>query len=310
VLELMAEEMSRAEKDRNQPLARIAGVCGPTAQALEEAALARTLGYHSGLLSLAALSDAGARTLANLTRVFVAQGEYSQALTVGERGLKLSRNMGNKGRIAIALGELARVRFLAQDDLAQAEKLAEQSLALFRELGDTQYVAYTLSLLGELHLIQHERAQAHALLEESVATLKELGDRWSTAEALLAFGRVAMFGGALASAGSRYRESLALSREIGARNLIAAGLEGLAAVAAERGESQWAARLWGAAQARRMAIGAPLPQVYRTDYERALTNARVQYGEETFMVAWAEGEAMTLEQTLNTLPDLFSLLAE
>ncbi|QOY86940.1 dihydrodipicolinate synthase family protein [Paludibaculum fermentans] len=36
----------------------IAGVCGPTAQALREAALARDTGYHAGLLSLAALRDA------------------------------------------------------------------------------------------------------------------------------------------------------------------------------------------------------------------------------------------------------------
>jgi dihydrodipicolinate synthase/N-acetylneuraminate lyase len=40
-----------------QPLL-IAGVCGPTAQALDEAALAASLGYDAGLLSLAALRDA------------------------------------------------------------------------------------------------------------------------------------------------------------------------------------------------------------------------------------------------------------
>jgi hypothetical protein len=39
-------------------LLRIAGVCGPTAQAVREAELAASLGYHAGLLSLAALPDA------------------------------------------------------------------------------------------------------------------------------------------------------------------------------------------------------------------------------------------------------------
>jgi dihydrodipicolinate synthase/N-acetylneuraminate lyase len=37
----------------------IAGVCGTTAQAVAEAALARGLGYHAALLSLAALANAG-----------------------------------------------------------------------------------------------------------------------------------------------------------------------------------------------------------------------------------------------------------
>jgi hypothetical protein len=37
---------------------RIAGLCGPTPQAVAEAALARELGYHAGLLSLGALPQA------------------------------------------------------------------------------------------------------------------------------------------------------------------------------------------------------------------------------------------------------------
>ncbi len=53
VLELAAEEMDRAAR----PVIRIAGVCGPTVQAVAEAELLRELGYHAALLSLAALSD-------------------------------------------------------------------------------------------------------------------------------------------------------------------------------------------------------------------------------------------------------------
>jgi len=41
-----------------RPLVKVAGVCGPTAQAVAEGALAREIGYDLGLLSLAALRDA------------------------------------------------------------------------------------------------------------------------------------------------------------------------------------------------------------------------------------------------------------
>ena len=58
VLELAKEEMDRADPGRPEPLVRIAGICGPTPQALAEAELARELGYHAGLLSLGALRDA------------------------------------------------------------------------------------------------------------------------------------------------------------------------------------------------------------------------------------------------------------
>lgn len=58
ILELAAEEMRRADAHRSVPVARIAGVCGPTEQALQEAALIRELGYHAGLLSLGALREA------------------------------------------------------------------------------------------------------------------------------------------------------------------------------------------------------------------------------------------------------------
>ena len=55
VLETAASE---ARDWTNRPLAMVAGVCGPTGQAVREAEIARGLGYHAGLLSLAALGDA------------------------------------------------------------------------------------------------------------------------------------------------------------------------------------------------------------------------------------------------------------
>ena len=54
VLALAAEEMDRA----GRPVVRIAGICGDTRQAVAEAETIRRLGYHAGLLSLAALPEA------------------------------------------------------------------------------------------------------------------------------------------------------------------------------------------------------------------------------------------------------------
>jgi hypothetical protein len=54
VLALAADEMNRAQR----PLVRIAGICGATKQAVEEAHTIREWGFHAGLLSLAALREA------------------------------------------------------------------------------------------------------------------------------------------------------------------------------------------------------------------------------------------------------------
>jgi dihydrodipicolinate synthase/N-acetylneuraminate lyase len=58
VLTLGREEMDRADRSGRTPLVRIGGICGPTAQAHAEARLLSDLGYHAGLLSLAALAAA------------------------------------------------------------------------------------------------------------------------------------------------------------------------------------------------------------------------------------------------------------
>jgi len=62
VLRLAMEEM------RSTDTIRIAGIVGPTAQAVKEAELAVSCGYHAGLLSLAALRKASVAELVEHTR--------------------------------------------------------------------------------------------------------------------------------------------------------------------------------------------------------------------------------------------------
>ena len=58
VLELAGEEMDLADEKRKKPLLRIGGICGSTAEAIEDAKLISDLGYHAGLLNLSALREA------------------------------------------------------------------------------------------------------------------------------------------------------------------------------------------------------------------------------------------------------------
>jgi hypothetical protein len=58
VLRAAADALDEIQRHGGKRLVRIAGICGQTVQACGEAALAASLGYHAGLLSLAALAKA------------------------------------------------------------------------------------------------------------------------------------------------------------------------------------------------------------------------------------------------------------
>lgn len=58
VLELVSQAIDDHCAKRNRQVLKIAGVCGKTDQAVGEAELARKLGYHAGMVSLAAMAAA------------------------------------------------------------------------------------------------------------------------------------------------------------------------------------------------------------------------------------------------------------
>ena len=87
VLELAAETVREHERAGGALVIRVAGICGPTRQAVREAAMAAGLGYHTALLSMAALRGATdaqlimhARAVAGILPVF---GFYLQPAVGG-----------------------------------------------------------------------------------------------------------------------------------------------------------------------------------------------------------------------------------
>ena len=71
VLQLAAETLDECDARMGRKTLRVAGICGRTRQALAEAAQARDLGYHAGLLSLAALRESTDRELLSHCREVV-----------------------------------------------------------------------------------------------------------------------------------------------------------------------------------------------------------------------------------------------
>ena len=93
VLTLAAETITACDRASGRQTVRIAGICGPTAQAVAEAQFAREAGYHAGLLSLAALRTASDDVLLEHCRTIAREipliGFYLQP-AVGGRVLSFS----------------------------------------------------------------------------------------------------------------------------------------------------------------------------------------------------------------------------
>jgi DNA-binding CsgD family transcriptional regulator len=87
-------------------------------------------------------------------------------------------------------------------------------------------------------------------------------------------------------------------KELGDKMIASESLEGLACVAETRGEAELAARLFGAAEALREAVGyqhMPEEDALREPY---LAAASSRLDEETWEAAFAEGRTMTFEEAV------------
>jgi len=233
-----------------------------------------------------------------LARAVTEQGQYEQARTLLEDRLQFYQATGDQFGVVGVYDLQARLLFVWQQDLVRAQDLAEQGLAFYQERGYGWHSAYSLSLLGRIHLAQGELTLARECFEQSLAQVQEVGDREGAIESLLGLGRVAVVQGDLAVARRRYQEALTILQEIGSQQFLAACLEGLAALEAGQGAPSLAARLWGAAEVLREVMGVPIHPVYRTSYEQATAQACTTLGEQAFRTAWAQGRSMTPEQVL------------
>jgi tetratricopeptide (TPR) repeat protein len=192
---------------------------------------------------------------------------------------------------------LAQIAF-RHGDLPAARAAYEEGLARAREVQDTVATAVALNGLGEVTRCERRHAEAMPLYAESLALFRQVGDRRGVAGLLVNLGSAARFEGALCQARACFSESLDLHRELEYPRGVAVCLEGLAGVALTAGDPERAARLFGAAGVLRPGLAADMWPADRADYEQTLAAAREALGEAAFTAAWAEGQALSLEEAI------------
>jgi predicted ATPase/DNA-binding SARP family transcriptional activator len=256
-------------------------------EGLEQTVEVLAIGRPGGAIRARALKVAA--TLAD------ARGDYPTAHSLLAEGLQILRELGDKRSLVDTLQNLGNVLY-AQEDYANARAFYEESWRIEQELGYKRPSPYNLGLvLYE----QGDYAAAATLLEETLATDREVGDTSRVALALANLGLVAYEQGDYALALSRHKESLTIRHAMRTKYGIVYSLEGLAMVYRGLGMAEKSARLWGASQAMRESIGAPLPPNERTRYKREMEMVRTQLGEEAFSTAWSAGHVMSMEEAVD-----------
>jgi predicted ATPase/Tfp pilus assembly protein PilF len=238
-----------------------------------------------------------ANSLNNLGLVAQQQGDYVAAHSLLRQSLAINRVLAQEGGIALSLQNLGNIAQL-QGDYEEARRSYEDSLAILRNYQERGSIASLLNNLGMVAIAQGHYDTARAHLEESLAIYRELRHKSSVAQASCNLAIVAQRQGNQEEALLLHGESLELFRELGDKDAIVACIECLAEITVARGEFERTARLLGAAEALREAIGAPRPPADSADCERLMTSAREALGEEALAAAVALGRAMTLDRVV------------
>ncbi|HZP83625.1 MAG TPA: BTAD domain-containing putative transcriptional regulator [Chthonomonadaceae bacterium] len=223
-----------------------------------------------------------------------------------QEALALFQELGDKQGISVALGGLAE-KAQHRGEQAQAQALYEESLALCREIGNERGVAFALQSLGNMASSRGDFERARMLLGESVAHYLKLGDRMGLAWAYWHLGYTLLQSGHTMPSRAALIESLSLFAEMGNRAGTAYALDSFSCLALANEQPGRAARLLGAAMSLhdsllvRRSAKSDLREMYAdclTAYPAYFCGKHTELEEETSILAWAEGYAMTQEQAI------------
>lgn len=249
-----------------------------------------------------------ARALNGQGLVYWYRGDHAAARDRHERSLALRRATGDRQGEANSLTNLANA-VKDEGNVALSMTLHEQALAIRRELGDHGGVGYSCLNLGDVARRNGRMAEARTLFLQSLQAFRDVGDTLGVGYSLQALGLISHLMEQDRQASAFFAEAISIRQELGDRRGVVETIEGIAAVAAGRGEQSRAARMFGAAEALRTLIDAPLPGADRAMYAGVIEDLATSLGPATSRDLHGQGRVMTLQQTAQDAETLASELA-
>jgi tetratricopeptide (TPR) repeat protein len=219
------------------------------------------------------------------------QGDDDRTSRFTNEALDLARRIGDPTLIALALTVLVRVAL--RSDVAEARRVCLEALAVTEGTDDREGRSHALHLMGVSSQMAGDLEEARGYMSQRIDQAREAGNFATVSSEAANLSMVERQLGNLDLAESLSREALEISRSRGDEFAIAWTLNGLAAVAAERGEYERAATIVAAANALWKAHSDAWPPDEQVQYDGTISKLTRQMSPEDFERAQAAGRSMS-----------------
>lgn len=267
----------------------------------ELAAALDALGEASALFHAVSDPEGRLRVVVMKSVIVLQQGDVEVAELLNHEGISLAESLGTQSGTAWCRFCLGWV-FLARGDREAASAHFEAALAIFQAEGgghgSWDLTPASLGALAPLVAAGGDTARANALLDEAMTMARPMG----RIHLVMVLTRTAEVGAVLGDwprMAEALSESLGLLSDIGGRSWVANSVELAALLACGRGRPGPAARLFGAADRLRTAIGeSGRALLLRAEIDRARHDAAQALGSDAFAGETGRGGAMSPEAAL------------
>jgi non-specific serine/threonine protein kinase len=226
-------------------------------------------------------------------------GRFEEGTARCTEALRIYRRLGNRRQMAMALRNLGVIAH-SHGDNQRARELFDESLEYCRALGDEQGTGLVLVSLG---IVLHDQGD----LEGATAAFEEAHRREEAANAapvpgfaLTWLAHLALDRERLDEARRRLHEGLNVYGQMGHILVPQLGLSVAGGIAVVEGHNERGARLYGAQYSLMERVLLRWTGSPRCDREgqQLVEQGRHQIGAQAWDRAWAEGQAMTVEQAI------------
>jgi hypothetical protein len=171
------------------------------------------------------------------------------------------------------------------------------AIPLLRAGGYESLVCYVQADLADKLILQGDLVAGVPMLDEALARLREISSAWFVVIMIAQRGHAALRQGDLPGAVRWFTESIDQARTVQQTRTVLSAVTGLAGVTLALGQAEGAARLLGAVEAAREALG--LVQVHHPHHTKRITaDTRAALEPAAYKRAWATGRTLPLEEAV------------
>lgn len=225
------------------------------------------------------------------------RGEDERSALLQNQALQLARRTNNSTVAALALVGLARIALRTNVD--DARKLCREALAVTDGTSDQIGRSAAMHVMAVAAQMAGDFTEAGDLMRRRIALARDAGN---FAVISVEAGNLSMVErqlGNLDAAEALAREALTIDYRRGDAMAIPWKVNGLAAVAAARGEFVRASTLVGIADGTLAAAGGAWPPDEREHYDRTVATLRRQLGDEAFERARSDGRSTDTQDAID-----------